>query len=106
MTKIESERLRRFFGGYFHQDWSLDAPDTNGVVDRYVDDFPKKQDLRILANDLEVLSRAFATDIELEVVLRAELECDGFVPSLVGKSARAWVRELAERLRAASSSDA
>jgi hypothetical protein len=104
MTEAENERLRRFFGGYFHQDWSFDAPDSDGVIDRYVNDFPEKGHLRTLAHDLEALSSAFATDVDLEVALRVQLGCDGFVPSLVSLSARTWVRELANRLRAASAS--
>lgn len=95
------EPLRQFFGAYFHQDWDLDAPDYNGVVDRYIADTTDKRSLRDLANCLEVLSDSYDADVELEDALGKELWCE-FVPSGDGLSARTWVLELAHRLRAAS----
>ncbi|CDO06897.1 hypothetical protein C1S82_26830 [Mycolicibacterium cosmeticum] len=31
-----SWKLRQFFGAYFHEDWSLDANDTEEVVEQYL----------------------------------------------------------------------
>lgn len=31
-----STRLKQFFGAYFHEDWSLDANDSQEVVEQYL----------------------------------------------------------------------
>jgi hypothetical protein len=41
--------LEQFFGGYFHQDWELDAADSDEVVERYLTDGPALSDEQALA---------------------------------------------------------
>lgn len=101
MSDLDRERLIQFFGGYFHQDWALDAADYNAVIDLYIADMPEKDALHTLAAQLDALSDAYATDADLETALLRDFYCN-FAPSGTGLSARSWVRGIAERLRAAS----
>ncbi|HYW07392.1 MAG TPA: contact-dependent growth inhibition system immunity protein [Longimicrobium sp.] len=88
--------LHTCLAGYFHQDWDLDDPTWEAVVDHFARDAPDlvppaRRDLaRLLA----------APDGDVERILFDEIMC-AFYPPGDGLSIREWLIRLDERLAAA-----
>jgi hypothetical protein len=80
--------LRQFLGGYFHQDWMHDAPDTEGVIKLFVDGSPKEA-LAGVRSELTKLLNQERSDAELQALL-TQLGCYVHYPSL-GVSAQEWL---------------
>jgi hypothetical protein len=99
-SPAELERLRQFFGAYFHQDWDADAPNADGIIDRFLSDHPNGQELASLAALIDACAETQRGEAELEQALSTELWCS-FVPSSAGLRASEWLRHVSTRLRAA-----
>jgi hypothetical protein len=84
----------QFFGAYFHQDWMLDDPDDDAVIARYVRDAGNADRARELAVAIDELVAAIADDGALARLLYGKLGC-----SYLTNNARAWMRDVARRLR-------
>lgn len=100
MKQSDIERLRQFFGAYFHQDWMVDDRDADAVVSRFIADHQNKRELASLA----VLVDTYALDRneqDLETSLNKELWCE-YSPAAAGMRAGDWLRHVAHRLRAAA----
>ena len=79
----------------------LDAPDPDGVVDRFISDEPNKEALSSLADLIDEFRESQPEGARLESALHADLWCE-FVLSAAGMSARDWLRTVSARLRAAA----
>lgn len=90
-----SRDLYQFLGGYFHQDWDLEADDWEGVVDNYVNDDPVAGPLRTLAEEIDYL-RTTRTEAELSQFL---LRTAGAYYNPRPLTYKVWLAQLAERLR-------
>jgi len=101
MKLEEIERLRQFFGAYFHQDWSLDAPDADGIIDRFIADAPDRATLASLAALIDAFREGQRAEAQLERALHTELWCE-FVPSAAGMRTSAWLQHVSRRLRNAT----
>lgn len=101
MKTEEIERLRQFFGAYFHQDWRLDARDEDGIVDRFVADASDKATLTSLAALIDAFRESQPDEVQLERALHIELWCE-FVLNEAGISTSAWLRHVSARLRKAT----
>ncbi len=86
--------MQQFFGGYFHQDWDLEADDWEGVVDNYVDDIPDVGRLRALAGEIAALCEKYA-EPELEQLMNRTILLD-FRPWPL--THHEWLGEVAARL--------
>jgi hypothetical protein len=84
----------QFFGGYFHQDWMLDDPDDDAVIARYVRDSDGPDGVGKLADAIDELVAEIPDDGALESVLVGKLGCFH-----VTDNPRAWMRDVARRLR-------
>lgn len=94
-----SDRLSQFFGGYFHQDWSLDASDWQGVVGLFASG-SSPDDVASVAEDIEVLLHSTPSEAELEHKLLEECGCYYTPrPDLGGPSFRQWLSEVCIELR-------
>jgi hypothetical protein len=93
------ELLDRFFGAYFHQDWSIEADSPEAVVDRYITDTRTLGDKHILALAIAIRDYAarFTTDLELEDRLFRDFDCN-YGPSLDNRSAKEWMASVAKQL--------
>ena len=100
MKPEEIEQLRQVFGAYFHQDWDLDAPDVDGVIDQFIADQRGRAQLVQLAALVDAYADSFQNDSELARALINELWCD-YLPRTAGTTAREWMQHVATRLRAA-----
>jgi CdiI immunity protein len=90
-----SWELGQFFGGYFLQNFDLEAEDWQGLVDLYVDDKPDAEQLRTLAEEIDGLRES-----------RPEPELRRFLLDTAGSyycpdplPYRDWLGEVAHRLR-------
>ena len=101
MSPSQIERLRQLFGAYFHQDWALDAPDPDGIIDCFIADHPNKIELSYLAELVDAYAGSHSDDGELERSLITELWCQ-FLPTSTGVLAHDWLAHVSSRLRAAS----
>jgi hypothetical protein len=99
MKQGDLERLRQFFSSYFHEDWTLDDPDEEAVISRFIAEHDDRQELARLAVLVESYA-ASRSEQELEPSLFTDLLCY-FLPSAVGMSAHDWLAHVAKRLRAA-----
>jgi len=74
MTRERFHELGQFFGGYFHQDWGLDASDWQSVIRRFVED-ASPDEIRMVATQLGMLLSMSVDDERLHAAL-LELGCD------------------------------
>jgi hypothetical protein len=68
--------LGQFFGGYFHQDWKLDASDWQSVVQRFLQD-SLPDEVRTVATQLGIL---LAKNLDEESLGDVVLDMDGNRP--------------------------
>ena len=97
MTSKELEVLRQFFGAYFHQDWMMDAPEPDHVVQLFIDDQRTSDEPTMLARLIEKYAASVVDDAVLERGLLTELGCY-YMPSADGVAARVWLRHIANLL--------
>lgn len=90
-----SKDLRRFFGAYFHQDWDMEADNWEGIVDGYVKDFPRKELLRRLADEIDQL-RAALPEQELKNLLVRDVGAY-YAPEPMTHTA--WLGQIGNHLR-------
>jgi CdiI immunity protein len=91
---IVSESIRQFFGGYFHEDWALEAKDWQTSVDNFtVGETPTQ--LVNLAQQIDKLGAAYAED-ELEDVMYRDALCSFYPGPLTYHE---WLKQVSDRLR-------
>ncbi|BBZ34493.1 contact-dependent growth inhibition system immunity protein [Mycolicibacterium confluentis] len=88
--------LEQFFGGYFHQDWPLEADDWQEVVDQYSASPDRtSQQLHALAAQVDELLRSFPAS-ELATAI---MDMGGFYDPRPDMTYSEWLGHVAERLR-------
>jgi len=97
ITTDQRDKLRQFFGAYFHQDWDIEF----GTPDQALSAFIRQQ---VERSALEELSRSIVTfvhehpdDADLDEALFKELGCEYFPPGH-GILTRAWLLSVAATL--------
>ncbi|WP_197380790.1 contact-dependent growth inhibition system immunity protein [Mycolicibacterium mengxianglii] len=91
---IVSESIRQFFGGYFHQDWALEAKDWQTSVDNFT--VGETSTVLInLAQQIDKLGAAYAED-ELEEVMYRDALCSFYPAPLTYHE---WLEQVSDRLR-------
>jgi len=97
MNQERYPELVQFFAGYFNQDWDLDAPTADGIIDL----FNRTHSLNERAH-IAVLIDAFTAEVRDDAALtRAmfdELGCF-YTPEADGMSMRSWLQHVSSRLR-------
>ena len=90
-------KLRNFFGGYFHQDWDLEADDPDDVILYHIrESRDTPEELRALGQMILDYMEGM-DDAELESRLYRELSCE-YYPVSDGTSARVWLHKVASML--------
>jgi len=89
--------LETFFGGWFHQDWTIEAASPAEVVLQFRREMPKECEKAAAA--LRRMAMMQVSDRELERMLYEVYGCF-YQPSLEGKEARRWLNEVADVLAA------
>lgn len=90
--------LEQFLGGYFHQDWDLEGPNTAGIVDAFVGDAEREEIGTVRSAIGELLARL---DSEQELAAYAERINLGYYPPGGDQTYRAWFEEVAAHLATA-----
>lgn len=91
---IVSESMRQFFGGYFHEDWDLEAEDWQTAVDNYTVGETSTQ-LLSLAHQIDDLRAAYS-EAELGVVMYRDALSSYYPGPLTYHE---WLRQISARLR-------
>jgi hypothetical protein len=91
---VSDELLHQFFGGYFHQDWGLEASVWQDVINRFAHD-SQLADLTLVAERIEHLLVESKSDEELFHVVQ-DLGCYYCAGSHAGL--RSWLKLLAQEL--------
>jgi hypothetical protein len=94
---MEFEGLSNFFGGYFHQDWTVGASSADEVIEKFVLD-ATPEEMRTVVAEINRLLEMKASDVDLENALRTfgsayYFKADGF-------SASQWLKHIRTRLTA------
>lgn len=81
--------LDEFLGAYFHQDWMEDEPTADGIVDKYLSEWPKDEALLALRELDELLSKD-----DDEITLRGLLDDIGcyYEPAGDSMTCANWLR--------------
>jgi hypothetical protein len=74
MTKTKFGNLVNFFGGYFHQDWDLDARNYDEVLEMFVKHNPSNEVANVV-KELDALLAMGLSDLELRKALTEDLLC-------------------------------
>jgi CdiI immunity protein len=95
----EYPELSQFLGGYFHQDWGLEANDWQGIVEHYRSE-QNLEEREAAASEIDrLLLEPMNTD-QLGTYLFRELHCYYLPrPDLGGPDVREWLRQVAVALR-------
>ena len=83
--------LQGFCGSYFHQDWGLDDPTAEAVVDRYICD-ATPEEVQQLASEIATFLRLEMSEKERAAVLDG-FGC-GYYPPGDGVSYSEWPRQV------------
>jgi hypothetical protein len=89
-----SESIRQFFGGYFHQDWKLEAENWQGAVDEYS---AEESSIHLLNVAQEIDDLRNGHDEEaLGVLIRGQAHCAHNPRPLTYHE---WLGQITDRLR-------
>lgn len=97
MIRQKFPHLFQFFAGYFHQDWELDDPDPQTVIDRFL----QETKLTLVEDTLVELSQLLAMNLaetELQQILLYDLSCN-YDPSVDSYSHQVWLELLQNILK-------
>ncbi|CAN5525304.1 hypothetical protein BH09ACT7_BH09ACT7_56350 [soil metagenome] len=89
-----TEAIRQFFGGYFHEDWDLEADDWQGAVDNYTVGESSTQ-LLTLAQQLDDLRNGHSEDA-LKIFMYRQAFCAHNPRPLTYQE---WLGQITNRLR-------
>lgn len=90
MTDRKLNNLVQFFGAYFHQDWPLDDPTPEAVIERFLKKTPAEEVQKVVGELDELLALSLTED-ELRRMLFEELLCY-YLPTET--SVRNWLARL------------
>ena len=88
--------LRHLLGAYFNQDWADFYSDEATTIDLFVDESPGYRE--VLPGEIDQVLAAFPDDDGLETYLDSQ-GCE-YIPQ--GTTYRAWLQQIADRVRAAT----
>jgi hypothetical protein len=90
MIKDKFPNLYQFFGGYFHEDWDLEAKDAEAVIHNYLND----EKPRIVKQVIDEISQLLEMNLDrsqLSDILADDLRCS-YDPTFYGISDIEWLR--------------
>jgi CdiI immunity protein len=96
MNDTQREMLMQFFGGYFHQDWDLDALNPDAVISEFCGTATSKEKLS-LSRGITKYVASINNDQELDSRLFQELACY-YEPEKDGCTTRACLEHVTSML--------
>lgn len=98
MKLTDLHALRNFLGGYFHQDWDLDASEPDEVIAYYIASKPSPSTLEMIIAQIDQYLSNAGDDLSIEQGLMQDFGCY-YLPSADGLGARDWLSHVANQLR-------
>lgn len=96
-TREPWNTIHNFFGGYFNEDYDMDAPDEDAVIQSYLRDHNTKE-IRNLIEDIGEYMGVHPDDAELQELLLRDLGCY-YNTTSDGLTARQWMTHVVDLLR-------
>ncbi|MCB0896990.1 MAG: hypothetical protein H6529_07155 [Nocardioides sp.] len=93
------EALGQLFGAYFHQDWDLDNSDEWEVLESFMRTEPRRA--RMLPDEIDSVLSTIDTEEQLKSLVIDQLGAY-YLADVDGGTYRAWLQEIADRVRAAT----
>ena len=100
ITELQRTTLRHFFAAYFHQDWMHTEGTVERVIESYAADVRDPTAFDTVVEGIAALIADHPDDDALSESLFRQFSCY-YSPKAVGDSTARWLREVAERVRAA-----
>ena len=100
MMRNKLPNLDQFFGGYFHEDWNLEAKDASAAVSHYLNDAPDPTVLKTI-EELNQLLDMNLDEERLREIMIYDLSCC-YDPEFYGISQTDWLRWIQTSLKQAS----
>jgi hypothetical protein len=97
MKSTDISELRSFLSGYFHQDWQLDASDSDEVISQFLRSRPTSNEINRIVAQIDGYLAAGKDDAALARGLLEDLGCC-YLPSADGMSVREWLRHITTTL--------
>lgn len=97
MSTTDFPMLEMLFGTYFHEDWSLDYPDVDAVLQRFLGDVSSSE-LETTVSELIRLLEQNMDDRALAWFMQWKLQCT-YDPSPDGQSNREWLNSIVHIFR-------
>jgi hypothetical protein len=91
------KNLAQFLGAYFHQDWSLESTDAEGVLRSFMRNEPQET-VRQVCDEIEQLLKRDLSDEELGSIVHGELG-SYYSPAADGMTYRQWLHWIQTYLR-------
>lgn len=88
--------LQHFLGGYFHQDWLLEADEPNAMISLFLKSQPERTTTQHIAEQIRRFLNEYREDEVVERKLFEHLGCY-YCPSADGLRATDWLAQLAAR---------
>jgi len=101
ITPAQREKLRQFFGAYFHQDWDIEYGTPEQALSAAIRGHESQREE--LSRFVGLFIEEHPDDEDLDQALWSDLGCE-YLPSADGISSRAWLVDVAARLAPPSSS--
>lgn len=90
MIEDKFSNLYQFFGGYFHEDWDLEAKDAKAVIHNYLND-EKPRIVKEIIDEISLLLEMNLDRGQLRDVLANDLKCS-YDPTFYGISDIDWLK--------------
>ncbi|CAG0936757.1 hypothetical protein TFLX_05645 [Thermoflexales bacterium] len=88
--------LFQLLGGYFNEDWDLEADDDRGIVEFFMKQEPRETIQQTL-NELQTLLGQKKSEDELNKIVFGELHCR-YNPTADGLTTSQWLASLANQI--------
>lgn len=95
ITPDQKEKLRQFFGAYFHQDWDIEYGTPEQTLSAAIRGHEAQREE--LSRLVELFVEEHPDDEGLEQALWRDLGCE-YLTSADGISSRAWLLDVAAKL--------
>lgn len=93
MTTNDFAAIQSFLGGYFHEDWELNASEPDHVILRFLSSGPSSEEIDKIVAQIDRYLRSGMNEATLERNLLKDLGCY-YLPSADAVSTSGWLNHV------------